>query len=264
MEIAVCCKQILDPEAPASGYKIDLDSPRIIAGPGIAHVVSPFDLQAVEAALRIKEKIGARVSVLSLGNNLLRDVVKKPLAMGADELYLLEDDAFESLDSWNTALALSQAIKKIGRFDLILCGRQAADRDSGQVGIGIAEFLGIPCITVAKKVEVSTNKLVVERALSRGSESVEASMPALVTVSNELGEPRLATLRGIMAATRKLPVVLKPTDIGLDAEVLKIEKTTVMRLFRQARENKCEIIHGETPAEIGANLAVALRRAKIV
>lgn len=264
VEIIVCCKQVLDPEAPAAGYKIDSNSPRIIPGPGVGYVISPFDLQAVEAALRIKDKTGAEVSVLSLGNKLLRDVAKKPLSMGADRLYLLEDEAFESLDSWNTALALSQAIKKIGAFDLVICGRQAADQDSGQVGTGIAEFLGIPCISVAKKVEVSATTITVDRGLNGGYEIVETGMPALVTVSNELGEPRLTTLRGIMAANKKQPVVLKPVDIGLDGDMLKNGKTTILELFKPVRENKCEIVGGDSPAEIGANLAVALRRAKVI
>jgi electron transfer flavoprotein beta subunit len=120
--------------------------------PGVPPVVSPFDEQAVEAALRIKDAAkGGKISIISLGVNLLRDVVKKPLSMGADELILLEDPAFAEGDSWSTAYALAMAIKKIGQFDIVFCGRQAADTDAGQVGSAIAEILGIPASLSPRK-----------------------------------------------------------------------------------------------------------------
>src|SRR4030042_2049548 len=137
----VCCKQILDPEAPPASFKIDSSTHTVIPPPGFPPVISPFDLNAVEAALRIKDTLGGKITVLSLGNNLLSEVVKKPLSMGADELILLEDEAFGGGDSWSTAYALAMAIKKIGTYDIIFCGRKAGDWDSGQVGPGIAELL---------------------------------------------------------------------------------------------------------------------------
>ena len=144
MNVIVCIKQVIDPEAPPSSFKIDTSTSRVVPPPGVSPVISTFDEYAVEAALRIKEATGGKVTALSLGVNLLRDVVKKTLAMGADELILLEDPAFTDGDSWSTAYALAMAIKKIGQFDLVLCGRQAADWDSGQVGSGIAEFWDCP------------------------------------------------------------------------------------------------------------------------
>jgi electron transfer flavoprotein beta subunit len=266
MEIIVCCKQIIDPEAPPSSYKIDSDAKKVYAASGVGQVISPFDLQAVEAALRLKDRTGAKVSVLSLGNKLQRDVLKKPLSMGADELYMVEDETMENLDGWNTAHALSLAIKKIGNFNLIICGRQAADFDSGQTGIGIAEFLKIPCITVAREIETDENKLTVKRVLSDGYETVESTLPALVTVSNELGEPRLTTLKGIMAATKKQPVIWRPADIGLDTSTAEFQEgqVKIIELLQPSREAECEMIEGESAAEIGINLALALRKAKIV
>jgi electron transfer flavoprotein beta subunit len=154
-------------------------------------VISTFDEYAVEAALRIKEKVGGKVTAISLGINLLRDVVKKPLSMGADDLILLEDPAFADGDSWSTAYALSLAIKKIGQFDLILCGRQAADWDSGQVGSGIAEILGLPSVTLARKIEITNGKAQVERVIPDGFELVETCLPALITLSNEHAAPEL-------------------------------------------------------------------------
>src|SRR4030067_707192 len=214
LNMIVCCKQILDPEAPPACFKIDPSTNKVIPPPGVPPVVSPFDEQAVEAALRIKDQQGGKITVISLGNNLTRDVVKKPLSMGADELVLLEDPAFEGADSWSTAYALAMAIKKIGEYNLIFCGRQSADWDAGQVGSGIAEILGIPSVTVAKKVEATDGKGKGERVISDGYQVVEVTLPALITVSNELGEARYATLKGIMAASKKQPVVWKPADIG--------------------------------------------------
>jgi len=266
MNIVVCCKQILDPEAPPASFKIDPAANTVVAPPGVPPVISPFDEQAVEAALRIKDSKGGKITILSLGNKLLRDVVKKPLSMGADELILLEDEAFEGGDSWSTACTLAAAIRKIGDFDLIFCGRQAADWDSGQVGSGIAELLGVPCVTVAKKIEVVDSTARVERVIPDGYDVVEVTLPALVTVSNELGEARYATLKGIMAAAKKQPVVWKPADIGLDRSQVGAagRHTKVVKLFQPVREGKCEMVEADSPAEAGAKLASRIREAKLI
>ena len=121
----VCVKQIADPEAPSSSFKIDEAAKTMVPAQGVSQVVSPFDEQAVEAALRIKDAQGGKITVISLGKNFVMDVIKKPLSMGADELILLQDPAFEGGDSHSTAYALAMAIKKVGQFDLIFCGRQA-------------------------------------------------------------------------------------------------------------------------------------------
>jgi electron transfer flavoprotein beta subunit len=186
--------------------------------------------------------------------------------MGADELILLEDEAFEGGDSWSIAFALATAIKKVGEYDIIFCGRQAADWDAGQVGSGIAEILGIPGVTLAKKVEATDGKARVERVISDGYQVIEVTLPALITVSNELGEARYATLKGIMAASKKQPVVWKPADIGLDSSQLGAagRKTKLLKLFQPVKEGKCEIIGGDTPAEAGTKLAERLREAKII
>src|SRR5512136_3057335 len=168
MNIIVCIKQVIDPEAPPSSFKIDPAANKIVPPQGIPPVISTFDEYAVEAALRIKEKVGGKITALSLGINLLRDVVKKPLSMGADDLVLLEDPAFIDGDSWSTAYALAMAIRKIGQYDLILCGRQAADWDSGQVGSGIAEILGLPSVTICRKIDVEGNKAKIERVIPDG------------------------------------------------------------------------------------------------
>ena len=266
MNIIVCVKQVIDPEAPPASFKIDPAANKAVPPPGVAPVISTFDEYAVEAALRIKEKVGGKVTAISLGVNLLRDVVKKPLSMGADDLILLEDPAFADGDGWSTAYALAMAIKKIGQFDLILCGRQAADWDSGQVGLGIAEILGLPSVHVTKKVEIVDGKARAERVIPDGVEVVDVSLPALITLSNEHAAPRYPTVKGIMMAKRKEPIVWKPADIGVDPTKIGASgrRARLLRLFQPLRETKCEVIGGETPEEAAAKLATRLREVKVL
>jgi electron transfer flavoprotein beta subunit len=178
MNMIVCIKQVVDPEAPPSSFKIDQATNKLVPQTGVPFVISPFDEQAVEAALRIKDAKSGKITVISLGVNLLRDVVKKPIAMGADELILLEDPAFVEGDSWSTAYALAAAVKKVGQFDLIFCGRQAADWDAGQTGPCIAEILGLPQVTLARKIEAMDGKVKVEKVTSDGYEVIEVPTPA--------------------------------------------------------------------------------------
>ncbi|MBI2450167.1 MAG: electron transfer flavoprotein subunit beta/FixA family protein [Candidatus Nealsonbacteria bacterium] len=259
MDIIVCCKQIIDPEIPPSNLKIDETGKKIITPSGTASVISPFDMHAVEAALRIKDKLSGKITILSLGNNFVREVVKKPLAMGADELILLEDEAFDGLDSWAAAHALAAAIRKIGRYDLILCGRQAADWDNGQVGIGIAEFLGIPAVTLAKQIEIVDTKVRIERLLPDGYETIETILPALITVTNELGDPRYASVKGVLAAKKKTPTIWNKTDISLD-----VPHSKLLKVFQPIKEKQCQMVKADNPAEAGAKLALKLREAKAV
>jgi len=262
INMIVCCKQVPDPEAPPASFKVAGD--KMTVPSDVKPVVSPYDENAVEAALRIKDTIGGKITVISLGNNLTRDVIKKPLSVGGDELILLEDAAFEEGDSWATANALAAAIKKVGEYDLIFCGRQSADWNAGQVGLGIAEILGIPAVSVVRKVEVVDGKAKVERAVSDGYEVVELELPALLTITSELGDLRYAALKGIMAAAKKQPIVWKPADIGLEPSQVGAagRHVKLAKLFQPVRETKCEIIEADTPAEAGANLAVKLREAK--
>ncbi len=266
MNMIVCCKQVVDPEAPPASFRVDGDTNKVVPPKGIPPVISPFDENALEAALKIKDAQGGKITVISLGNNLLRDVVKKPLSMGADELVLLEDAAYDEGDSWSVAYAIAMAIKKIGTYDLVFCGRQAADWDNGQVGPGIAEILGIPCVTLAKKVEPKNGTVRIERVTPDGYDVIESALPAVVTVSNELGEARYPTIKGIMAAKKKEPIVWKPADIGVEAAQLGAagRRAKLMKLFQPVREGTCELIEGESPEETAELLAKKLREVKII
>lgn len=259
MNMIVCVKQVIDPETPAASFKIDPEAKRALASKDKPMVISPFDENAVEAALKVKDANGGKVMVLSMGGESAKDVIKHSLAMGADEGYQLTDPAFDDSDSYATAALLAEAIKKIGEYDIIFCGRQEADWDAGQVGAGIAELLGIPSVTPIKKIEVQDGKATLERVVSDGYITMESSLPLLVTVSNEIGEPRYATLKGIMAAAKKQVTNWSSADIpAVEA------RSQMLKMYIPVHEGTCEIIEGETPEEAGANLAAKLREAKLI
>jgi electron transfer flavoprotein beta subunit len=264
VNMIVCCKQVPDPEAPPAVFKVVNNKMTLPAE--VKPVIGQYEEFALEAALKIKDTAGGKVTALSLGNNFVRDVIKKSLAVGADELILLEDKAFEDGDSWSTANALAAAIKKVGTYDIIFCGRQSSDWDAGQVGLGVAEILGIPAVTLARKVEVTGGKAKVERVIPDGYQVVEVTLPAVIVVTSGIGALRYATLKGIMAAAKKQPVVWKPADIGLEPSKLGAagRRSKLDKLFQPVKESKCEIIGGDTAAEAGAKLAVRLREAKLL
>jgi electron transfer flavoprotein beta subunit len=263
MRIIVCVKQVPDPSASSSGTKVDTEAKRVIPPQGTPPVVSPFDENALEGALRIKDAQEARITVISAGRNLAKAVLRKTLAVGADELILLEDNAFERLDSYATAHLLAAAIKEAGEFDLVLCGRQAADTDAGQVGSGIAEILKIPCITAACKIEPGNGKVIVERVVYDGIETVEVPTPALVTVSSEIGDLRYPSLKNVMAA-QKMPITVRTgQDLGID--VSRLQRLNLVSLVPPVtRKSECKMIEGDTPEAAGANLALAMREARLL
>lgn len=264
VNICVLAKQVVDPEMPAAAFRIDPAARQVVPPPNIPPVVNGFDENAVEAALQIKDALGASITVISSGASFALDVMKKPLSMGADELVLLQDDAFaNSADSFFTVQLLTAAITRLGGFDLIICGRQASDWDNAQVPLGVAETLGMACITLGKKVAVQDGKVVVERLAPDGYEVVEAELPALVTVSNELGQPRYPTLRGIMAATRKRPTVWTTSDLPLDEAQLQ-PRLTLHDLFIPRRDRECEIIEGDDDADAARRLALKLREDRLI
>jgi len=264
VNIIVCVKQVPDPETPAAAFKVDTANNKVVPAQGVAPVISPFDAQAVEAALRIKDAQGqGKITVLSMGPASARDAIKHGLAMGADEGVLVSDPSIEDADAFVTAKVLAAAIQKIGDYQLIITGRQAADWDQGIVPSGIAEILGLPVETVAKSVTASDGKVTVERVLQDGFETVEATLPAVVTVSNELGDPRYPQLRQIMMAARKQVTTYTPADLGLSADDLQ-PRMKLEKLYVPVNDSKVEIIEGDTPAEQAANLARKLREAKLI
>jgi electron transfer flavoprotein beta subunit len=263
MHIVVCVKQVPDPEAAFSMFKVDEGAKRVVPAPGLAMVMSPFDEQAVEAALRIREQHAAtRITVLTLGAEAARNVLKHGLAMGADEGVLIRDTALEGPDSYVTACTIAAALKKMASCDLVLAGRQAADSDAGIVGAGIAELLGWPVVAFAKEVQVADGMLRVERVVDEGTEIIEADMPAVVTVSNEIGSARTPNLRETMRAARKPIAVWGAADLDLNVDALR-RRSRIERVFTPAKQGQCAFISGSAQ-EQAATLARELRALHLI
>lgn len=270
MRIVVCVKQIQNPEIAPSVFRVDEEAKAVIPVPGLSPVISPFDEQAVEAALRIRdaaaEDANIEITVVTIGPRGARAVIKTALALGADNAVLLSDPAFDGSGGYATARTLAETIRTIGDVDLVLTGRQAADWDAGVVGAGVAELLGLPAITFARDVRVADGTVTVERVLEDGIETVEADLPAVVTVSNELGAVRHASLRETMRAAKKPIRDWAPGDIGLDeAQVgAAVSRRVLERLYIPVNDIECEFIRGDTPTEVAAALARRLRDADLV
>jgi len=263
LNIIVCVKQVLDPEIPPAKFRLDPEAKRVIPSEGIPPVINPYDAQAVELALGLKEKHGGKITVLTVGSEAAGSVVKHALSMGADDGVILADESFEGSDSFSTAYILTKAIQKIEDYNLVLCGRQAADWDEGLVGTIIAENLGLPLITLAMAIDVADEELRVKRVTLDGYQVFAAPTPAVVTVSSEVGQPRLPSGWGIIAAAKKQLPVWKAQDIDVDPSQIGAgaARRKLKKLFTPERERKCEIMEGETTAEAAEKLAERLRQA---
>ncbi len=266
MNIIVCIKQVPD----TTEVKINPETGTLIRE-GVPSIVNPFDMYAIEEGLRLKEQFGGKVTVVSMGPPQAKEALKEAVAMGADEAVLLSDRAFAGSDTWATAYTLSQAIRKLGQFDVILCGKQAIDGDTGQVGPGIARQLGITQLTYVFKIlklDPQSRALVVERLLEEGREVVEAQLPALLTVVKDINQPRYPTFLGIRRATKlDIPVWgaadLPETDAGKLG--LKGSPTQVVKVFSPPkREGTVVLIQAETVDEAAAALADRLLAEKVI
>ena len=266
MDIIVTLKQVPDPEAPRESFRIDDVAMKIRNPANVDPVINGFDENAIEAALQIREAVGGKVVAVSMGEEGATRALKQALAMGVDEGILLNDAAFANADAASTAYVLAEAMKKIGTYDLILCGRQASDWDQAQVPSGIAELLGLPSVTAVQKVESRGEVVRVERLLEDGYEVLDVQTPCLVTVSNEANKPRYPTLKGIMTAGKKTIPVWNADTIGLDTAQVGSAgaRTRITKLYIPRFEGKCEFIAGETPEEMGEKLALRLRELKII
>ena len=263
MNIIVCVKQVID-----TGAALSIKDGKVNTE-GLPRVLNPYDEFAVEEAVRIREKSpdDTTVTLISLGPENFKDTLRKGLAMGADKAVHLLDPAFDGLDGLGVATALAKAIRTMD-YDLILCGRQAVDDDRAQVGPAMAVLLGIPFVTVVTDLKLSDDrqKAEVTRQIEGGSEILEAPLPLLLTCQKGLNEPRLPSLKGIMAAKKKEIVTLDAAAIGFDAEVMGAAANRVREtsLELPPARNKGVILEG-TPEEACAQLVKALRdEAKVV
>jgi len=262
MNIIVCIKQVPDPEIPPIKFQIDPEGKKVIPPDGVAPVISVFDERAVEVALKLKDAYKTKITALTFGPDSAKAVIRHALAMGADAGVHVQDEAAGELDSFGIAHVLSKAIEKIGDYSLVLCGRQAADWDAGQVGPIIAENLGLPVATVARKVDLQDDKLRVESVIQDGYRVIDVSMPALVTVSSEIGLARLPKGIGIVKASRIKIENLSVEDIN--AEIPDARSTEILKLFVPIRDIECQIIEADTVPESAQELGMRLREAKII
>lgn len=211
MKILVFVKQVPDTD----DVKLDPKTGNLKRD-GVQTTINPLDANAVETAVQLKEKYGATVCAVTMGPPQAKEVLKKALALGCDEAYLLSDRAFGGADTRATSYTLAKAAEKIGDYDLLLFGRHAIDGDTAQTGPATASFLNIPQITLADSVDIQDGWVVCTRVLESRSERVRAKLPALVTVCKEINTPRYPTLPNIMKANRKAITVWAAADIDAD------------------------------------------------
>ncbi|MBN2187045.1 MAG: electron transfer flavoprotein subunit beta/FixA family protein [Dehalococcoidia bacterium] len=250
MDIIVCIKQVPDP---VHFSRISLDpATKTITREGIPVITNPWDKNALEEGLRIRERSSGKVVVLSMGPPQTRKSLEEALAMGADEAFLLCDRAFAASDTLATAYTLARGIQKIGHFDLILCGNETVDSGTGQVGPQLAQFLGIPCVTSVNEISFEEErKLIVKRGLERGHMKVKLELPALLAIGREINKPRLITAFGIMQAAETDITVWGCEDIGAEPDSIGV-KGSPMRIvatFQQHPKHKGEIMTGP-PEEV--------------
>ncbi len=259
--IIVCVKQALD----VTELKADAATRRIITT-GVPHKISDFDKNALEEALRLKEKIGAEVSVVTVSSEDAKMTSRETLAMGADKAYLVTDPAFGDSDTLVISCVLAEVVKKVGEFDLILCGEASVDSYSAQVGPRLAERLNIPLITYVRKLSLDGDVVIAERSLEDCYETVKAKTPVLITVTGEANEPRIPSLMAIMKASKKEIIRWNTENLGISKE--RVGKTAsaiqVIEVLAPKMERKKSVIRGETAAEVAEKLAMALIKEGVV
>lgn len=261
MNIIVLIKQVPD----TSEVKINRETNTLIRD-GVPSIINPFDMYAIEEALRLREKHGGKVTALTMGPPQAAEALKDAAALGVDEVALLSDRAFAGADTWATSYALTKAIKKIGQYDLVISGKQAIDGDTAQVGPETADMLGVPFIAFVKKIETIENgKMIVERSMDEGYDVVETQLPAVISVVKEINDPRLPSLKGKMKAKNLKIEAWTASDVGADVEQcgLKGSPTKVVKIFPPTPRGQREILTG-TIEQQAEHVAKKLREQSLI
>jgi len=257
MHIIVCIKQV--PET--SEVRINPQTNTLIRE-GVTSIINPFDMYALEEAVRLKEQLGGKSTVITMGPPQAESALREAISMGIDEGILISDRNFAGSDTWATSYTLSCAIKKIGDFDLIICGKQASDGDTAQVGPGIAAHLNLPQVAYVKKIEKIDDKLArVERMTEEGYDIIETPLPALFTVVKEINEPRLPSLKGMMRAKQAKITRWAQKDLDLDSQKIGLSgsPTQVIKIFTPPPRTGGVMLQGEAQ-EIAEKLTEALKK----
>jgi len=254
----VCIKQVPD----TAEVRINPETNTLIRE-GIPSIINPYDLHAIEAALQVREKIGGKVTVITMGPPQAEEALREAISMGADEVRLISDRAFAGSDTWATSYTLSKAIEKLG-CDIIFCGKQAIDGDTAQVGPEIAEFLDIPHIAYVKKIDdIGSSFIRVQRLMDDGYDVVESRVPVLLTVVKEINTPRLPSLKGKMAAKKAVITRMDSQAIGAEASNLGLKgsPTQVKNIFAPQTKKEKKVLEGNLEQQIDAMIE-ELRRMK--
>jgi len=261
MKIIVCIKQVPD----TANVRLDPET-HTLKREGVEAIINPFDLFALEAALRLREEMGGSVSVLSMGPPQAAAVISEAIGYGVDQGLLLSDRAFAGADTWATTAALAAGVAKLGGADLIVCGKQAIDGDTAQVGPGLAMRLGMPQVAFVKGFrQVAADHLVVERQMDDGYDVVRLPLPGLITVVREVGEPRPPSLKGKMRAKKYQVPVAGLAELGLDEKEVGLAGsfTQVIKVFAPQVSGDRVMLEG-TPQEAGAEVIDRLAAAKVI
>lgn len=248
MHVVVCIKQVPD----AKNVRIDPDTHTLVRQ-GVDAIINPFDLFAVEAALRLKDACGARVTAVTMGPPQAEEALRDTLSRGVDDALLLSDRAFAGADTWATAGTLAAAVRKIGDVDLIFCGKQAVDGDTAQVGPELATILDIPYATLVKDFELlEGGHLKAVRRTDEGTEIWKLPLPALVTVLRDVGNPRVPSLKHKMRAKKADIPVWGHGDLGLDPDAVGLSGsyTQVVRVFSPPRRSDRILIQGAVEEQV--------------
>jgi electron transfer flavoprotein beta subunit len=249
VKIIICIKQVPD----TAEVRINPETGTLIRE-GVPSIINPFDMHAIEAGLQIREKVGGNITIITMGPPQAEVALRDAISMGADNAVLLTDKAFAGSDTWATSYTLSKAIEKLVA-DIIICGKQAIDGDTAQVGPEIAEFLNIPHVSYVRKIEdITQNSIRVQRLMDEGYDIVESSLPVLLTVVRELNEPRVPSLRGKIAAKKAEIKKWGPYDINADEQRvgLKGSPTQVKNIFAPEARSDRKIFQGTPEEQVNA------------
>lgn len=261
LRIIVCVKSAID----VSQIKTDRATGQLIID-NVPRKLNDFDKNALEEAVRLKEKFGGEVLAVTIGPESTKTIIREVLAIGADKAYIINDPVFEGSDTLATSYILAEVVKKIGKYDLILCGEASIDSYTAQIGPRLAERLNIPVVTYARKISFEGNVVTVERTLEDCYHIVKVNTPALLTVTKELNEPRIPTLMSIMKASKKEVITWTSADIGISNEKVGSNgsATKVMSVFAPKMERKKIIIMADSPEKAAESLAITLLKEGIV
>jgi len=261
MNIVVCIKQVPG----TTEVKIDPQTNTLIRQ-GIKNIINPFDTYALEEGVRIKERYGGKVIAISMGPSQAEEALREAISAGADEAVLLSDSAFAGADTLATANTLARAIDKLEQYDLIICGRQTVDGDTGQVGPELSEMLGVPFVAYVSKIEeIDGGRMRVQRMIEEGHEVIEMPLPGVITVVKEINLPRLPSLRGLAKArSTVIPIwTTRELDIDKHAVGLSGSATRVIKIFSPQRVYRGEILQGDLEKQV-ESLINKFREAKVI